>query len=52
MLKLLGDAINKKANYCNIVADMKADASLKAGSTVITLGYHITNDGRRSYLFN
>lgn len=35
----------KKANYYNTVANMKADNSLSAGMTAITLGYYSANDG-------
>lgn len=47
-----GAALNKKTNYHNNIADMKADSSLKAGNTTITLGYYEANDGGRRYLFN
>ena len=37
--------LNKKPYYYNNVADMKADAKLKAGDMAITLGYYEANDG-------
>lgn len=40
-----GAAINKKANYCINVAEMIEESSLKAGDTIITLGYYNANDG-------
>lgn len=47
----IDEVVNKKTNYYDTVADMKADTSLNSGDMAITLGYYSVNDGGNGEYF-